>query len=236
MSEVVPMKRVIVVLVVLGLAIGGGLWWQLSSSSDDAAKPAPSVTTSPTPPPTAPAAGYRLVGRGGAVVEVPESWRTGATKCGTAVADTVIFDSGGPVPLCAIQTDKTFSSVLIAPYDVGATFDAIKTVKTFSSRADDAFIVVNSSDKAVFDHIVASYRHLPSGSTTVPELFGGASDGEPGVNAVPTRGEIAKRLERFGLKVTFAKLDSVRGKARSYSTPVAGSVVAVGSIVVVALN
>lgn len=223
------MKRVIATIVVLVLAVSGGLWWQQSRSDDPKVLPDRAAPAIPSP-----SAGYRLVGRGGAVVEVPKSFGTDKAKCGTPLADTVIFYS--QVTLLCLIKDEGFSTVLIAPYDVGASFDATNVVKTFSSKADDAFIVVSSKDKAVFDHIVKSFRHLPAGSTTVPELFNGISGGRSGVDALPTRAEITKRLERFGLKATFAKLNSVRGKARSYSTPTAGSVVPVGSTVVVALN
>ena len=225
------MKRsVIVGAVALVAVLIGVLGWRSATGgtgrddTDSRARPAAgSVTAEP---------GYRLVGRGRSVVEVPDGWKTNRTKCGTPLADTVVFHSE-VVEDCLLMPLDNYSVVEIASYGVSFPPEDTKSSdgfyrKELLSKGDDARILVSSTDKAIFDRVVASYRRLPAGWTTVPDLFIGFSGGTPGVDAVPGEPEWTNRLERFGLK-----LEISRGDGRPTAEPAAGIPVRRGSTVTV---
>jgi hypothetical protein len=81
---------------------------------------APSTST-PTAPTTAP--GTRLVGMNGVMVSVPLDWGTNRVKCGTALADTVYFDTG-EVRLCRVVPTRPVSVLRIS--DVGENDSAFQ--------------------------------------------------------------------------------------------------------------
>jgi hypothetical protein len=73
------------------------------------------------PPTTAP--GTRLVGMNGVMVSVPQDWATDRVKCGTAMADTVFFDSG-EYRLCRVTPVPRVSVLSIS--DVGENGSAFQ--------------------------------------------------------------------------------------------------------------
>ncbi|WP_341924596.1 PASTA domain-containing protein [Nocardioides psychrotolerans] len=82
----------------------------LAPTASDSPSASPSEQTSVEAPPT----GSRWVGMGQAVVAVPESWGTNATRCGTPTRDTVIVDEG-VVETCAIAYPADTTSVHVRP-------------------------------------------------------------------------------------------------------------------------
>jgi hypothetical protein len=80
----------------------------LSSGGDNGAVPPP---TNPAPPTTA--EGTRLVGMNGVMVSVPQDWVTDDVKCGTALSDTVYFDTGA-VRTCRIEPRPDVSVLHVA--------------------------------------------------------------------------------------------------------------------------
>lgn len=229
------MKRTAIAAIALLAVVMAIVGWRTATADD---VPAPASKPRQTASATVAAPGHRLVGRGRSVVQVPQGWGTNKTKCGTPVADTVSFHSE-VVDLCRITPLDNFSVVEIASY--GAPFSPEDTKssdgfyrKAFANKSDDARIFVSTTDKAIFDQIVASYGRLPAAWTTVPDLFLGFSGGRPGVDAVPNDSERSKRLARFGLKgqITILDLKNPTGGPDT-ADPTAGTSVHRGSTVTI---
>ena len=167
------MRRTIAVAIVLAVVVGGGLWWYASDGSDRTPGPEP-TKASPTLPTAS--SGHRFVGRGRSVVEVPNGWRPGGINCGIVRADSVIFYTAIH-DACAGRDSGEFSYVFIKPYRV----------------ADDVEIIIASKVEAIAKEIADSYRRLPKGWTTMPDMYGyygGGGDAET---------QFQSQLSAFGL-------------------------------------
>ena len=79
----------------------------------------------------------RLVGAGHVALPVPKRWGTNKTRCGTAVADTVIF-TGGPIEACLLAAQLSDSVTLsykddtVRPPQDGqpSTIDGVRVIAT----------------------------------------------------------------------------------------------------------
>jgi hypothetical protein len=83
-------------------------------------------TSAPEPQPDTARPGHRLVGLDDVAVEVPTSWGTNATRCGTPVRDTVVVDQGAICTALVPWPDDVTSIGLRRPYR-GEDLDALTT-------------------------------------------------------------------------------------------------------------
>jgi len=171
----------------------------------------PQATSSTEPTPAA--ANTRVVGRGHAVINVPDTWATNAVRCGIATADTVVTD---PIVsrACGAAAPSQHSYVVIGsatshPATVGtSTQVAGLTVYTTAPHVDGGVTVIDLAvpDEDAWFHIVtrtpdlatriaASLRILSNDQTTMPDITLGATGGRPGYSEVPDPAEVTRRLE-----------------------------------------
>ena len=91
--------------VVATVALGVGLLPGVVSGNDPAGP-------EPTAPVSLPGPGMRLVGVMDVAVEVPASWPTNRTQCGTPLADTVVVDQGA-IGMCGVFRKPGVTSVAL---------------------------------------------------------------------------------------------------------------------------
>lgn len=103
----------------VAVVAGGAALWPAGDVGDTrepapAASDVPTAAPQPEPEPAddVPPAGFRWVGMGQAVIAVPESWGTNATRCGTPTRDTVVVDEG-VVDMCLIPFPDATTSVKV---------------------------------------------------------------------------------------------------------------------------
>ena len=87
----------------------------------------------------APAAGTRLLGLNHAAVEVPDSWATNESSCGTPMVDTVVVDVAAS-PLCYVPRPRGVESIQLEEARPG-DFKADETVEIDGVRAEDDSVV-----------------------------------------------------------------------------------------------
>lgn len=157
------------------------------------------------------------VGRGSAVLSVPEVWQRGASKCGVPTANTVAFESAA-TRACAMPASDYDSVTIgwIAGHDTDGmpnrliegriVYVSEPTVTSTGLTAveilvpsEDARFSIETKNRELAMAIVDSLRFLPGDQTTVPDLYQGATGGVEGISASPSPAEVRTRLERAGL-------------------------------------
>lgn len=157
------------------------------------------------------------VGRGRAVVSVPGDWTRGDVRCGEPLSNTVIFESTGSrscytrptkfntltigsaathrLTATAIRTTVGGVDVLTSPARKQDGFTVIETLVP----SEDAWFLVRCREANLAHEIAGSLRVLPESQTTMPDIYLGATGGQPGFSAVPSPVEVKRRLEQAGL-------------------------------------
>ncbi len=193
------------------------------------------------------------VGRGRAVVSVPDDWARGAVQCGTVTADTVDFEFSG-FRTCRMGP-RGFDSVTIGPaprrqgntpaaalrpsgVDVYTSISIVEkgyTVIVKVVPSADARFVIRVRNEALAVEIAESMRILPADMTTLPDIYQGATGGRPGESAAPDPAEVRRRLQRAGLRIAVRYAgDAGPDRWSSLKTDVEpGAVIEVGSTVTV---
>jgi hypothetical protein len=160
------------------------------------------------------------VGRGRAVVSVPDHWARNAVHCGVATRDTVVFETS--LSRACFLTPTEHSTVTIGPatgHDPGnmkiRVIDGSQvyvsdpelvggfTVVKILVPSEDAYMLIWSREVDLVTEIADSFRLLPPTATTVPDIYQGATGGTPGLSDAPGPDEVRARLQQAGLAVRF---------------------------------
>lgn len=234
--------------VVFALALGGyALKPGPGVENATTVAPTPTVTTGVTGLVTPP--GSRLVGEGGVVVAVPQSWTTNDVGCmGMVNSDTVTFNNDGPWAACAggdsdasvlsvvdssssqweTRLQKTANEVSVDGMRASRTATVCTAPRqgsicsaalTFPDQ--QVSFLVTSLDVQVVEDVLDSAQRLPAGWVNVPDI------------AVMSVSEARQGLAAQGLAMN---PQCITSECRSYAvgtTPAAGTAVAHGSTVTV---
>jgi hypothetical protein len=234
-------RRRRVAALVAGLSAGAVVVAVAVVSSDNGAVSPP---TNPAPPTTA--EGTRLVGMNGVMVSVPQNWATDHVKCGTALSDTVYFDTGA-VRTCRIEPRPDVSVLHVA--DVGRNDGALQIAQAASTPVTVGGLQALRSSRHYAqpcpqpDPCDDSYEaalYFP----TLGVVFWGSSPRQGVVDPILDSAQLipdgyvaipvnttGSELEAMGLHVDLA--DGTRSDDVAPTTPPEGSVVALGSTVTV---
>ena len=201
--------------------------------------------------------GVRPVGRGRIVIDVPVSWRSVQPECDERVVDGFFFTVGffrachstRPVGITTVQIDSLVATGRSAGdprpvsrlhgvlYGVARSTRAGLTTAVVVAPAQDVRLTVRGPAGSV-ELLISTLRVLPPDQVAVPQLGMGVSDGARGHSALPTVREMRSRLARAGLALDVVTRDGATSTrfAQARVTPRAGSVVEVGSSVLVELE
>ncbi len=117
----------------VAIVVGGAVLWP--GGDGPSRDPSPTASDSPsTAPVEAPPAGFRWVGRGQAVIAVPDSWGTNLLECGTPTQDTVLIDVGA-TNLCYVPYPASTTSVAITSRREGDRFGGWVPIEVDGEKA-----------------------------------------------------------------------------------------------------
>ncbi|MBW9207068.1 hypothetical protein KV097_14065 [Mumia sp. zg.B17] len=201
--------------------------------------------------------GVRPVGRGRIVIDVPVSWRSVQPQCDEPVVDGYFFTVGvfrachssRPAGITTVQLDslvatggssrdpRPTSRLDGVPYGVARSTRAGVTTAVVVVPAHDVRLTVRGPAGSV-ELLISTLRVLAPDQVAVPQLGAGVSGGAGGHSALPTVREMRRRLARVGLELDVVTRDGATSTrfAQARVTPRAGSVVDVGSSVLVELE
>jgi hypothetical protein len=228
----------------VALVLGGGaVVAQTTARVDD--PPAPSRLVDP---PAAPD-GMRLVGKGSVVIAVPESWSTGATRCGEPVEPTVWFPEEvdidcpspprEPVPQLRIGElssplgSRLFESSTPTTSRLPDGTEIVETpVLCMDSFPESCTLIVTVPSEDTYFILNIPDRKQGDFAQSVRDSLQELPEGFTTVPAVPAgtmRKEAETLIEEAGLEAT-TRLPDVNIEVAA-SDPAAGSVARVGSVV-----